>query len=261
MARARNIKPGFFENEDLAELPIAARLLFIGLWTQADREGRLEDRPKRIKMQLLPLDDVDSDELLQQLHDGGFIYRYGTSTRRARCKNQCQYIQILKFEKHQSPHCKEKASTIPAPDMPGASTRHTQKGKSDAPPDSLNPDSQNEDIKPLGTSQGDAPKDDPDDYTPEFEELWQSRPRRQGPDNKRKAFKAYRARLREGYTHDEIAQGVRAYKQHLEAQGKLGTEFVKMTATLLGPDKHFADDWKPDKPQGGATDDRFRGAV
>src|SRR5262245_4448792 len=61
MARARLLKPGFFTNEDLVELPPAARLLFAGLWTLADREGRLEDRPKRIKLAVLPYDDVDVD--------------------------------------------------------------------------------------------------------------------------------------------------------------------------------------------------------
>lgn len=105
--------------------------------------------------------------------------------------------------------------------------------------------------KPLGTSQCDAPKDDPDEYTQEFEQLWQARPRREGQDNKRKAFKAYRARLREGHTHDEILAGVKAYKRHLEADGKAGTKFVQMTSTFLGPDKHFEDDWSApkDKPQ------------
>ena len=53
MARARNIKPGFFDNETLGELPALTRLLFIGLWCLADREGRLQDRPKRIKKELL----------------------------------------------------------------------------------------------------------------------------------------------------------------------------------------------------------------
>ena len=61
MARARNIKPSFFTNEDLVELPFEDRLLFIGLWTLADREGRLEDRPKRIKMAVFPADNVDVD--------------------------------------------------------------------------------------------------------------------------------------------------------------------------------------------------------
>lgn len=147
MARARNIKPGFFENEDLADLPVAARLLFIGLWTLADREGRLEDRPKRIKMQILPMDDLDVDELLQELANSGFIDRYGKCTRQVRCKHQAQYIQILNFGKHQSPHVKEKASTIPAPDKHQTSTRQAQERDVPAPPDSLNPDSLNPDSK------------------------------------------------------------------------------------------------------------------
>ena len=48
MARARNIKPGFFANDLLVDLPFEVRLLFIGLWTIADRAGRLCDRPKKI---------------------------------------------------------------------------------------------------------------------------------------------------------------------------------------------------------------------
>lgn len=56
MARARNIKPGFFKNELLAEMPPEIRLLFMGLWCIADREGRFEERPKKIKMELFPCD-------------------------------------------------------------------------------------------------------------------------------------------------------------------------------------------------------------
>ena len=37
MARARNIKPGFFTNDVLADCDPLARLLFAGLWTVADR--------------------------------------------------------------------------------------------------------------------------------------------------------------------------------------------------------------------------------
>jgi len=46
MARTRSIKPAFFANEHLAELSAGTRLLFIGLWTIADKNGKLEDRPK-----------------------------------------------------------------------------------------------------------------------------------------------------------------------------------------------------------------------
>lgn len=105
MARARNIKPAFFMNEDLVELPFQDRLLFIGLWTLADREGRLEDRPKRIKMEIFPADDVNVDESLTRLASTGMIVRYQVAGSR--------YIQIVNFLKHQRPHGQEKASEIP----------------------------------------------------------------------------------------------------------------------------------------------------
>jgi hypothetical protein len=110
MARTRSIKPGFFDNEILGDLPPLTRLLFIGLWTIADREGRLEDKPRRIKKMLMGYDDVDADgvdQMLQSLHDTGFIFRYSIDGN--------NYIQIVNFLKHQNPHIREKASEIPPP--------------------------------------------------------------------------------------------------------------------------------------------------
>lgn len=106
MARARNIKPGFFMNDKLAEIEALGRILFAGLWTIADREGRLEDRPKKIKASILPYDDCDIDRLLQALHNTEFIYRYTVAEQ--------NYIQITNFIKHQNPHPKEAQSIIPA---------------------------------------------------------------------------------------------------------------------------------------------------
>ncbi|EMB4292180.1 hypothetical protein U9D55_000433 [Enterobacter roggenkampii] len=105
MARSRNIKPGFFTNDELAECSPHARLLFAGLWTIADKEGRLDDRPKKVKALVLPFDNVDCDELLQQLHDRKFIQRYQVQ--------DGAYIQITNWKKHQNPHCKEAPSEIP----------------------------------------------------------------------------------------------------------------------------------------------------
>ena len=108
MARARNIKPGFYKNADLAECSYPARLVFPGLWMLADRCGRLQDRPKQIKGELLPHDQENMDALLDELARNSFILRYAVEGKR--------YIQILNFEKHQHPHVKEPPSTIPAPD-------------------------------------------------------------------------------------------------------------------------------------------------
>src|SRR5262245_30405038 len=107
MGRTRSIKPGFFINEELAELPCEARLLFIGLWTIADREGRLEDRPRKIKAEVFPYDDCDVDGLLGLLEGKDFVNRY-------RVDGQ-SYIEIRNFVKHQKPHPKEAPSNVPAP--------------------------------------------------------------------------------------------------------------------------------------------------
>jgi len=107
MARARNIKPGFYKNEDLAECSVWARLIFPGLWMLADRDGRLEDRPKRIKAELLPFDSQEIEPLLQELHDRGFLERYRNS--------DGMFIQISKFSTHQTPHYSEKPSVIKPP--------------------------------------------------------------------------------------------------------------------------------------------------
>jgi hypothetical protein len=106
VSRSRNIKPGFFKNEALAELPFEYRILFQGLWCEADREGRLEDRPRRLKAELFPYDSVDVDAGLSALVNAGFIARYTVAGQR--------YIEVLKFAKHQNPHKKETPSTIPA---------------------------------------------------------------------------------------------------------------------------------------------------
>jgi hypothetical protein len=108
MARARNIKPGFFANDVLAELPALTRLLFAGLWTIADRAGRLEDRLKKIKASVLPYDDCDVDAMLNDLDRLGFIQRYEAA-------GGVRAIQIVTWDKHQNPHIKEPESIIPEP--------------------------------------------------------------------------------------------------------------------------------------------------
>jgi hypothetical protein len=107
MARARNIKPGFCTNEDLAECSFEARLCFAMLPMIADREGRLEDRPKRIKGELFRFDSLDVEPLLAELEQHGFIVRYEV--------NGLDLIQIIAFAKHQNPHHREPESTLPPP--------------------------------------------------------------------------------------------------------------------------------------------------
>lgn len=111
MARIRSIKPEFFDDEDLCALPFQHRLGYEGLWCQADREGRLEDRPKRLKARIFPYDDLDMDALLAELARAGFIIRYIVDGK--------AYIAIKpsSWQKHQRPRPDEPASQIPTPDV------------------------------------------------------------------------------------------------------------------------------------------------
>jgi hypothetical protein len=105
MARARLFKPMFFANAKLSEVSAHGRLLFVSLWTLADREGRLKDEPRVIKGMTFPFENVNVDRLLGQLNDLGFVQRYVVDGE--------HFVQITKFKKHQRPHQNEPASTLP----------------------------------------------------------------------------------------------------------------------------------------------------
>ena len=122
MKRTRQINPGFFTNDELADITPLGRLLFAGLWVIADREGRLEDRPKKIKAEILPYDNCDVDDLLNQLQTAGFIKRYKVDISRTDQGNTMDtpkadvgIIQVVNFTKYQHPHRNESASTLPPP--------------------------------------------------------------------------------------------------------------------------------------------------
>lgn len=241
MARSRNIKPSIMENEDLAELDPIARLLFIYLWMLADREGRLEDRPKRIAGRALPYDRAaDVDDLLQQLHVMGFILRYSI--------NECKYIQIVSFEKHQHPHCKEAPSTIQAPDKNSASTVQVQGKNETSPADSLLliPDSLlliPDTGLPLTDSGAtpDKPAKGAKEYSSEFEEAWVAYPKRPGA-SRSDSFKAWSARIKAGADPQTILAGVIRYANYCSASGT-DAEYIKQPATFFGPGEHYLSDW------------------
>ncbi len=109
MARSRNIKPGFFQNDELSELDPLARLAFIGLWTVADYKGCVEYRPKMLKIQILPYDNCDFEIIANNLEQARFIRYYSNGGK--------QYIKIVNFEKHQNPHKNERDAGSDIPDI------------------------------------------------------------------------------------------------------------------------------------------------
>jgi hypothetical protein len=105
--RARNLKPDVFSDERLGECSAEARWLYLSLFCQADRDGRLEDRPKRIRAMGAPYDAADPDAMLSQLADRGLILRYEVDGRKL--------IQVIDFASSQNPHPKEQSFNLPPP--------------------------------------------------------------------------------------------------------------------------------------------------
>lgn len=105
MARIRTVKPSFFTSDDVCRCQPLARLLFIGLWCEADKAGRLIDKPGQIRMRVLPGDVADVDVLLWELTDAGLIRRYVSD-------DGTPILQVMGFERHQRPHPKEPKSVL-----------------------------------------------------------------------------------------------------------------------------------------------------
>lgn len=246
MARARNIKPGLFRNEILGIADPLYTILFEGLWVLADREGRLEDRPLRIKADIFPYrDGLSMDSMLDWLAVNGFIVRYEVSG--------AKYIEILNFKKHQNPHKNETESEIPAPCSGGTSFEiigTTSEKIGSARADSLSTDSGFLIPESISAAGGDteataAKRSDGgkrEDYPPQFEEAWSAYPQRPGM-NKRQSHKAWAARVKAGVSPAVITEGVIRYARFCTATEKIGTEFVKQPSTFFGPDEHFKADW------------------
>jgi hypothetical protein len=122
MARIRTIKPEFFTSDDICALSPLARLLYVGLWCEADRDGRLVWTPGVLKRRYLPDDSCDIEALCAELVTRGLVRLYGDGL-------AC----IPSFARHQHVNVREAQSKLPAPpgEVPGEfpQGRELEKGK------------------------------------------------------------------------------------------------------------------------------------
>lgn len=106
MARIRTIKPEFFTSDDIVSMTPLARLFYVSLWCEADREGRLSWNTRTLKRRYLSADDVDIDMLASELTDAGLIEIYEVEGR--------LYAEILSFKNHQVINNREAESVLPS---------------------------------------------------------------------------------------------------------------------------------------------------
>lgn len=113
--RIRSIKPEFWRSDDIAALPISARLLFIGLWSYVDDNGVGSDKLPSIVADLFANDLVeDTAETLRrvnadltQIQNAGLVTRYEA--------NGKPLLHITNWEKHQLVRNPSKGNCYPLP--------------------------------------------------------------------------------------------------------------------------------------------------
>lgn len=113
MARIRTIKPEFFTSMDVIKLSPWARLLYVALWCEADREGRLKWSPETFKVRYFPADSVDIDDLCDELISRRLVVLYGDSA--------LGYIPTFRDHQHINP--RETPSVLPDPPKTVESSR------------------------------------------------------------------------------------------------------------------------------------------
>lgn len=231
MARIRTIKPDFWGSSKVARCSLPARLVAIGLLTEADDEGRLLASPKRIAGALFPNDDdvteTDVSRWLDEIEDAGFICRYEV--------DGVRYAVVSGFTEHQRV---SHPSPSRLPPMPCPTTHEALANDSRNAPESFVPE------REQGTGnkeeeQGSAfahSQTTNEPFADEFDKWWSDYPRKI---DKAKAFTQFKARRRDGVTLEELIAARDNYAKVAEPG------FIKYPATFLagktGPWSEFVD--------------------
>ena len=109
MARIRTIKPEFWEDEKMATLPLACRMMYIGMWNYADDYGIIMANPMYIKSRLFPYDnEIGKEEIVS------FLKQLEDLKRIVSCEQGGNhYYLILHFSEHQVINKRSQSKIIP----------------------------------------------------------------------------------------------------------------------------------------------------
>ena len=121
MARIRSIHPALFTDEAFVGLSMPARVLLLGIWTEADDQGVFDWKPVTLKMRIMPVDNVDVAALLAELQESDVIRKFDQDGRDfGAVRNFCKFQRpkTPKYRPIKRPKVREYvASTYPAPEI------------------------------------------------------------------------------------------------------------------------------------------------
>jgi hypothetical protein len=216
MSRIRSIKPTFWTDGNIVSMSAFARLFYIGMWnfTLCDH-GHVSDDAMALKLQILPMDDVDPNRLLQEILSTGRVERIRSASDRT-------YLSIKRFTDHQKidprwrtrcPACAEKDSLEPA-ETPVSLGELTETPE-DSPQLPLGRDGMGRDGKKDLSSKQD-----------EFDQWYRLYPKKEAKGAAQKAF----IKARKTASLEELVSGLRRY---LQATKGTDRQFIHLPATWL----------------------------
>lgn len=234
--RIRSIKPEFWRSDDVNEMTIEDRLLFIGLWSYVDDNGVGIDRHSSICADLFAHDlSVSPHDTLKRVQNGlsrlhslGVIVRYSVESK--------DYLEIVNWSKHQKIN-RPSPGRYPTSDGVKAKTHEPLTDDSLSPHESSVPGTGEQGNRGTGEQGNRNTSRKRDGYPEEFEEFWQVYPKRA---DKRAALKAWEKAVGRA-TPEEIIAGAEAYRD----DPNRAAAYTKNGATWLNADSWGNDPLPP----------------
>lgn len=208
MARIRTIKPEFWTDPDVVACSMAARLFFIGCWNHADDYGVLKDEPDRIRLQVMPADDVDACAIVDELVERRLLVRMvtpdGTQVLVVRTFLIHQKIDRRSVGRYGDPSTFTLAESRPIPPSPTPGREGNGgegRGEVDTPPAGAS--------VVVSETAIEKRRDSKAQVDALFDRFWDAYPRREG---KKGAREKFAKALRDGVDPERIIAAAVAYR-------------------------------------------------
>lgn len=232
MARIRSIHPGLFTDESFASLSMAARVLLLGLWTEADDQGVFDWKPITLKMRIMPVDSVNVPDLLFELEAHDVIRRFSQDGK--------EFGAIRNFCKYQRPKT-PKYRQLKSTDIRNyVASRYPM---AEATLDEVEAFPQKEEIAPQREEEGgrreEIKESTPSPAKPQaraleaFERFKTVYPRRDGANPWQPAEKKFKALVKTGVDPEVMITAAAALAREEGARGNIGTKFIPQAITWL----------------------------
>lgn len=240
----RIVREGILTSERVDSLSCPAEVFYRRLMSVVDDLGRYDARPIILRAHLYPLralalDDATVKSWLDECVRAKLIRLYSVDGK--------EFLQLEDF--NQTKYLRRLKVTFPGPEESASVRKRPQSSaRTDAEPrDPQNQSAESNRIESNTDHDASGVGVRDGTYSKAFEAVWKTYPKRgEGNNPKKTAYRAYKARLAEGITDAELAEGVARYAAHIRAKGILGTKFVMQAATFFGPDHRFREEYPSD---------------